>query len=283
MTEAERRIACYALIAMLLLYGCAGPGNQHASSSQSLTIKGSDTMVFLVEKWAEAYMGQRAGIAIYVEGGGSRMGIQALIDGRADIAATSRPWQPEEVRELVEKQGALGISILTARDALSIYLHPESLVRDLTIDQLRGIFSGKIRNWQELGGANLPIKVASRSPNSGTYLFFQEHVLLGDDYSPSAKVLPTTSAIVDFVRVNPGAIGYGGMAYGKELYHCHIDKVKPVDENVRNGTYPLSRYLYLYVARQPRGRLKNFLDWVLSSEGQRLVRDADYIPLYDLP
>ncbi|HEX9655112.1 MAG TPA: substrate-binding domain-containing protein, partial [bacterium] len=130
-----------------MLYGCAGrrvPAVRDAP--QSIRIKGSDTMVFLVQRWAEEFMKGHPGIAVYTEGGGSATGIRALINGTTDICATSRPWQPEEVKELVERQGSLGISILTARDALSIYLHPDNPISNLTLEEIQKIFTSRVTN-----------------------------------------------------------------------------------------------------------------------------------------
>jgi phosphate transport system substrate-binding protein len=265
------------------LFGCAGKQTTHlADTRHSIRIKGSDTMVFLVQRWAEAFMKTHAGIAVYSEGGGSATGIRALINGTTDICATSRPWQPEEVKELVEKQGSLGISILSAKDALSIYLHPENPLQNLTLDQIKDIFTSRVANWQSLGGHDEQIVVLNRNPNSGTYLFFEEHLLLGETYSSSAKTLPTTLSIVQAIAKNRAAIGYGGFAYGDSVQHASVNGIAPTPENVRNGKYPISRYLYLYTVSQPHGIMKQFIDWVLSPEGQRVVQEVGYIPLYEV-
>ena len=132
-----------------------------------------------------------------------------------------------------------------------------------------------------MGGKDWPVRVATREPNSGTYLFLKEHVLLGQDYSPSAVTLPGTNAIVRFVEKDTAAIGYGGFAYGPAVSHCAIDGVEPTPANVRNGTYLISRYLYLYTVQPPAGVPKEFIDWVLGEEGQRIVAEVGYIPLFD--
>jgi phosphate transport system substrate-binding protein len=189
---------------------------------------------------------------------------------------------PEEIKQLAEKQGSLGISILCARDAISIYLHPGNPVRTLSLTQVRNIFLGSIQKWSEVGGRDAFITVLSRNPNSGTYLFVEQRVLMGNPYTGSAVILPTTGAIIDSVASDVNAIGYGGMAYGENVYHCRIDTIAPTPANVRNGTYPISRHLYLYTVLRPKGLLKEFTDWVLSEEGQRIVEKVGYIPLYDL-
>lgn len=265
----------------LFIFGCAGSGGDHYEISKIIRIKGSDTMLLLVRRWAEAFMQANPGISIYTEGGGSRTGIRALINGAVEIAAVSRSMQPEEIRELVEKRNSLGISVLCAKDALSIYLHPLNPVKNLTMEQVKNIFAGKISNWQDCGGENMPITVYGRNRNSGTHLFFTEHALLGEAYSDQMKSLPTTDAIVQAVASNPGAIGYGGMAYGANLHHAKINNIEPTPENVRNGKYAIARYLYLYTATNPRGTQKQFIDWVLSPEGQKIVGEVGYIPLFD--
>lgn len=265
-----------------LLLNCAGKKPSPSQNSLTLRIKGSDTMLLLVQRWNAEFMKLNSEISVYAEGGGSRTGIKALIEGNIDIAAASRPWQPGETRDLFEKQGSLGISILCARDALSLYLHPDNPVINLDSEQIKLIFSGQITNWKDVGGLDEPIIVLNRNPNSGTYLFFAEHILLGETYTTEAKTLPTTNAIVDFVKENRGAIGYGGMTYGMEVYHCKIDGVEPTPQNVRNGKYPISRYLYLYTTRPPQNLIKKYVDWVLSPLGQKVVAQVGFIPLYEI-
>ncbi len=265
-----------------LLSTCASKNMSLRENGMTIRIKGSDTMLLLVRRWNAEFMKKNPEISVYVEGGGSRTGIRALIEGTIDIASVSRPWQSDEIRELVERQGSLGISILSARDALSVYLHPDNPIRNLSSKQIKGIFSGHITNWREVGGLNEHIVVLNRNTNSGTYLFFAEHILLGETYSPEAITLQTTSAITDFVAAHRNAIGYGGMSYGKKIYHCKIDGVEPTPQNVRNGKYPIARYLYLYTTRPPQGLIKKYIDWVLGPEGQKIVAEIGYIPLYEI-
>ena len=265
----------------LLIFGCAGSGGDRNETSKIIRIKGSDTMLLLVQRWAGAFMQANPGISIYTDGGGSSTGLRALINGAVEIAAVSRSMQPEEIRELVEKRNSLGISVLCAKDALSIYLHPRNPVKNLTMEQVKNIFAGKISNWQQCGGEDVPITVYGRNRNSGTHLFFAEHALLGEAFSDRMKSLPTTDAIVQAVASDPGAIGYGGMAFGATVHHAKINNIEPTPENVRNGKYPIARYLYLYTATNPRGSSKKFIDWVLSPNGQKIVGEVGYIPLFD--
>jgi phosphate transport system substrate-binding protein len=270
-----------ALVA-LTLSGClSGRQAEDPDVSRTIRIKGSDTMMPLVQRWAEAFMTAHPDVAVYVEGGGSATGIQALIRGSVNICASSRPMQAEEIRELMERRGSLGITILTARDALSIYLHSDNPVQSLSMDELRGIFTGRLTGWREVGGADEPILVVNREPNSGTFLFFEEHVLLGAAYAPRAVTKPGTRGVVEAVRQNRNAVGYGGFAYAEGVRQCRVEGIEPTPENVRNGTYPIARYLYLFTVAPPKGILKQFTDWILSNEGQRIVREVGYIPLYE--
>ncbi len=271
----------------VLLAGCLASRPPQAASQASvdepavrIRIRGSDTMVPLVLHWSEAYMQRHPGVSIYVKGGGSRRGIESLILGSADLCSASRAMRADEIKHLHDRRRSLGMGILVAKDALSIYLHPDNPVRNLTMDQLRNILSGKVKNWSEVGGENRSIEVVNRQPNSGTYAFLKEHVLLAEPYIRGARAMPNTAAVIRAVNTNPAAIGYGGIAYGNELIHCSLDGFAPTGDNVVNGTYPLARYLYLYSVTTPNGHLKGFIDFILSDEGQGIVEDVGYIPLW---
>jgi len=246
--------------------------------AEIVRIKGSDTMLILATRWAEEYMKLNPNISVYVEGGGTEKGVEALIKGKADICAASRPLRAQEARLLAEKHRYIGISHLVAKDALSVYLNPENPVQNLNLKQLKQIFKGEITNWNQVSGNNDPILVLIRSPNSGTHPYFKEHVLEGEPYSQFAQVMPTTSAVVKAVAENKEAIGYGGTAYGTNLIHCQINGIAPNEKNVRNDSYPIIRYLYLYTANTPRGEVKSFIDWMLK-DGQKIVKEVGYIPL----
>jgi phosphate transport system substrate-binding protein len=267
-------------IGCLVFWQCGTSRN--LASSTTIRLKGSDTMIILAELWAEEYMKANPGISVYADGGGTATGVEALIKGEVDICTASRPINPGEARRLVQRQGYLGFSILVAKDALSIYLHPENPVRNLTAAQVKDIYTGKISIWKEVGGKDAPIVLLSRSPNSGTYLYFQEHVLEEQPYSPMIRTMPGTEAIAQAVAENPDAIGYGGIAYGQNLVHCKINGVAPSEANVRNDSYPISRYLYLYTIKEPGGNIKKFIDWVLSKDGQTAVKKIGYVPLREI-
>lgn len=267
----------YVMLAIILLMDCAPLLHRKA---EIVRIKGSDTMLLLATRWAEEFMKTNPNVSVYVEGGGTENGVEALIKGKADICTASRPMRAQEARMLAEKYRYIGISHLVAKDALSIFLHPESPVQNLTLLQLKQIFRGEIASWNQVGGNNEPILVLIRSPNSGTHIYFKEHVLEGEAYSQFAQVRPTTTAVVTAVLEHREAIGYGGIAYGTNLMHCPIDGIAPTVENVRNDTYPIIRYLYLYTTNTPRGEAKRFIDWILR-EGQKIVSEVGFVSLWE--
>jgi phosphate transport system substrate-binding protein len=237
-------------------------------------------MYILTVRWAEEYMKQNPHISIYVEGGGSAEGIKSLIRGEIDIGSSSRPMLPFEVRQLAEKHQLLGIVHLVAKDALSIYLHPANPIRNLSLEQLKQIYTGEIKNWSKIGGKEQHIRVLTRSPNSGTYSYFKEHVLLGEDYSQGANIHYSTQSVVDDVNENENAIGYGGTAYGERVIHSKINGIEPTIDNVLKDAYPIARYLYLYTLDTPKGYIKDFIDWILDMQGQVIVAKVGYIPLF---
>jgi phosphate transport system substrate-binding protein len=256
-----------------------------AAQAGSITIKGSDTMVLLGQRWAEQYMAKTPGATIQVTGGGSGTGISALINGTTDICQASRPMSAAEKTNLSERYKTPGVEIPVARDGLSVYVNAANPVKNLNMDQLRLIFTGKVTNWKELGGADAKIIVYSRENSSGTYVFFKEHVLKNADYTQRAQSMPGTAAVVNAVAKEKHSIGYGGAAYAKGIKVLPIKKddaspaVSPDLSHVQDGSYPLSRPLFFYTRNKPAGEIKAFLDWVLSPEGQEIVTKVGYFPI----
>jgi phosphate transport system substrate-binding protein len=248
----------------------------------TLTIKGSDTMVILVQRWTEVFPDKQ--ISFQVTGGGSGTGIAALINGTTDICASSRPMKPAEIAQLKEKYGSVPQEIRVARDGISIYVNKDNPLQKLTMSQLKGIFTGKIRNWKELGGADHSIILYSRENNSGTYEFFKEHVLSKKDFHPIAQHMPGTSAVVGAVAMDRWGIGYGGAAYtiGVREVKVALDEKStpflPTEVNILSGTYPISRFLYFYVKEKPKAQMKQFIDWVIGPGGQKVVNEVGYFP-----
>ncbi len=254
-------------------------------AKEVITIKGSDTMVILAQRWAEVYMKKNKDVVIQVTGGGSGTGISALINGTTDICNSSRPMKKEEKIKLKEKYGTSGVEIKVAVDGLSIYVNTQNPINELSIQQVKDIYTGKINNWKEVGGPDARIIRYSRENNSGTYVYFKDEVLLGADFHPSTQNLPGTAAVVNAVSKDKYGIGYGGAAYGKGIKELKIkkdDKSKayaPTRENIKKGLYPISRFLYMYTRTKPEGAVKKFIDWVLSEEGQKIVTQVGYFPI----
>ena len=249
----------------------------------TITIKGSDSMLQLTENLAEEYMKLNPGISIYVYGGGTSEGVKALIRNEIDICNASRNLKPEEAKALADYYGTVGLFYLVAKDALCIYINPYNPVKNLTIEQLKNIFECKITNWKELGGKNQKIISVIRNINSGTYFYFKEHVLEGDDYCDEAVIEATTPEIMEYIEQNENAIGYGSMGYKGQIAYAKIDGIEPSEKNAQNDSYPLTRYLHFFTTQLPKGVVKNFVDWVLSPEGQRVIKQSGFIPLWEVP
>ncbi len=254
-------------------------------AGSSLTIKGSDTMIILVQRWAEEYMKTNPGEVVQVTGGGSGTGISALITGSTDICMASRPISPKESGEIKEKQGKAAVEIPVALDGIGIYVYSSNKVNQLSFPQLQKIFMGQVHNWKEVGGADMVIVPYGRENNSGTYVFFQEHVLDKKDFAPEVQSLPGTAAIVNAVSKDEKAIGYGGIGYNKGVKVLKISKeptgkaLEPTMKNVMSRKYPLSRYLYFYTVGQPSPSAKKFIDWVAGKQGQEVCQKVGYYPL----
>ncbi len=254
-------------------------------AGKPITVKGSDTMVILGQRWAENYMIAHKGQVIMVTGGGSGTGIAALINGTTEVCQASRAMKQDEKLKLRDRYQTLGVEIPVAKDGLTIYVHSGSSLRELTMQQLRDIYLGTITNWSQVGGPDATIILYGRENSSGTYGFFKEHVLGGKDFSERVQTLPGTAAVVNAVAKDPNGIGYGGAAYAKGVRELAMKKaaaspaVLPTKEAVLAGTYPLSRDLYFYLRKAPAGETKKFVDWVLSAEGQKVAGDVGYFPL----
>jgi phosphate transport system substrate-binding protein len=253
--------------------------------ADSVTIKGSDTMVLLGQKWAETYMTKSPNVQVQVTGGGSGTGIAALINGTTDIAESSRAMKPAEISSAESKQGGKVKEIPVAIDALSIYVNVSNPLTEISLPQARKIYTGQITNWKEVGGSDAPITIYSRENNSGTYVFFKEHVLQNDDYDPSAQTLPGTASVVNVVAMDPNGIGFGGIAYAEGIKALKIKKddnapaVEGSLENAQTGKYGLARELYFYMFPNKNAAADTFVAWVLSPDGQSVVEQVGYYPL----
>ena len=253
------------------------------SSAGPLTVKGSDTMVILVQRWAEDFMKKHPGAKVQVTGGGTGVGIAALINGTTEIATASRQIKDAEAKKLKERSRTDPVELAVAKDGVAFYVNSSNPVNALTVEQLRGIYLGDITNWKEVGGPDTRIVLYSRENSSGTYVFVKDHLLKGDDFAAAAQTLPGTAAVVNAVSKETHGIGYGGNAYAKGVKELKVkvgqEEIAPSAENVKSGKYPLSRDLYLYLRAQPQGDAKAFIDFALSAEGQQLVTKVGYFPV----
>jgi phosphate transport system substrate-binding protein len=229
-----------------------------------------------------------------VTGGGSGTGIAALINGTVDIANASREIKPEEYDRAVSN-GQDPVEYIVAQDAIAVIVNPSNPINRLTLEQVADIFSGKTNNWSELGGENRPIVRLSRETNSGTHVYFLEEVLrLGQDdnktlFSKDTLLLPSSEGITAEVRDNPNAIGYDGLGYvTPEVKVLAISPINnsefiiPSSETVRNGDYPIARNLYMYTLGQPKQKIREYLDWILSPDGQVIVQQLGFVPVTQL-
>lgn len=282
--------------AVLIFSGCK---QKVTAEKVVITVKGSDTMVNLAQKWAEVYMKLNPNISIQVNGGGSGTGIAALLNKTTEIANSSRDIKEAEL-EKAKESGITPVQYEVALDGIAVIVHPNNKVDNLSVQQLSDIFSGKITNWEQLGGGNLPITLYGRENSSGTYEFFKEHVLGKDDkgkqkdYATSTQVLQGTSALGESVARDVKGIGYGGVGYFAErndvkILHVKADEkseaIIPSENNkvnyevIWNKKYSISRYLYCYTDVNVKPEVKEYLDFIVSNEGQNVVKQMEYIPL----
>lgn len=271
-----RKILLTLLVLSLLAAITTGAGN--------ITIKGSDTLVRLGQRWAEEYMKGNQGVVIQVSGGGSGTGIAALLNGTTDICEASRDMKAKEYKMAADK-GIKPFRVSVALDGIAVFLNTENPVEVLSLAQLKGIYTGAITNWSEVGGPDAQIILYGRENNSGTYAFFKEHVLEDEDYDARTQTLPGTAAVVNAVAKDKNGIGYGGIAWATGVRYASVKKsdtsaaVSPSVETVSNGSYPISRELYWFFNGKPDGEIKKLLNWTLSEKGQKLAEEIDYVPL----
>ena len=292
----RQKLASVLILLILCLTACgtSSSSNSNSSSAKSNYIdnKGSDTIVNLALAWAEKYQTSNPDIRISVTGGGTGTGITALINKSVDIANASRQIKPEEL-DAAKKAGLNPQEFVIARDAIAVIVNPENPVEHLTINQLSAIYRGDISNWKEVGGEDRPIVRLSRETNSGTHVFFLEKVVrLGDSkdktiFSADTLLLPSSEGIIAEVRDNPNAIGYDGLGYvTSEVKVLAISDqstpdqyVLPSAATVADGTYMISRNLYMYTQDIPTGDIKDYLDWILSPEAQKIVKELGFVPI----
>jgi phosphate transport system substrate-binding protein len=245
----------------------------------SLTIAGSTTVLPIAQSCAEAFMNANPGADISVRGGGSSVGIAGIIAGTIDIGDASRHAKTKEKAQ-ARANGVNLYENVVANDAIAIVVNPQNSVSALSIEQVKAIYSGSIKNWKDLGGPALPIVIISRDVSSGTYEVFSEIVMGGNPPVDSALMLASNNAVATTVKDTPGAIGYVGIGFlSDNVKGVKIDGVMPSKQTILNKTYPVARTLHMYTNGRPRGLIKEYLDFILSPEGQRLVEENGFIGL----
>ncbi len=252
-----------------------------------IQIKGSDTLINLVQRLAEVYMQKNPGKSIAVTGGGSGTGIAALINGKCDIANASRTMKPKEFTQGAEA-GVTPVRVVVAMDGLSVIVHPNNPVSQLTTDQIGSIFRGEVTDWSEVGGNPGPITLYGRQSNSGTFVFFMDNVLKGD-YSAKMNRMNGNAQIVEAVKADLSGIGYVGVGYVKNTPGIKVLKVAARDgvpyasplstEDVMSGAYPIARPLNQYTNGKPSGEVKAFIEFEVSPEGQKIVDEEGFFQL----
>jgi len=261
----------------------------------NITVKGSDTMILVAQRWAEKYMVAHSDVSIQVTGGGSGTGIAALLNATTDIANSSRQIKASEMKTARES----GINVIetpVAMDALSVVVNKDCPINELTLNQVKAIYTGAVNNWRDLGGPTKSIVRYSRESNSGTYVFFKEHVLGNADYASDCQNMPGTAAVATAVAKDPAAIGFGGVAYFLNQPDVKVVSIKK-DKNspavsplaadhqhlnfaaIHSTDYPIARYLYCYTAGKPAGALGGYMKWILGPEGQTVAEELGYVPL----
>jgi phosphate transport system substrate-binding protein len=266
---------------LVVLAALAAPA---LATAGTVTVKGSDTMVILAQRWAEDYMKKNPGKKVQVTGGGSGTGIAALVNGTTEIATASRAIKDAETSKIRDRFNVLPAETVVARDGVALYVNASNPVAQLTLEQVKAIYLGDVTSWKEVGGPDAPIVLYSRENSSGTYVFFKEHVLGNGDFAAQAQTLPGTAAVVNAVAKEQHGVGYGGAAYAKGVKEVKIvgadgQAYLPTAENVKAGKYALSRPLFMYTRGKPGGEAKQFIDFCLSPEGQGIVTQVGYFPV----
>lgn len=246
----------------------------------NIVIKGSTTVLPIAQSVAEAYMKEHPDVKISISGGGSGNGIKAIIDGTTDIANASRAMKDKEIK-LAEEKGVKPMEHVVAYDCIIPVVHPDNTLKDLTTDQLKSIYKGEVKNWKEIGGPDSPVVVISRDTSSGTYEVWESKIMNKERVFPGAQLLASNGAVVTAVAKNKNAIGYIGIGYiTPEVKTLTVNGVEGAKKTALDGSFPISRPLYMYTKGEPAGDAKGFLDYVKDPEkGQKYVEESGYVPL----
>ena len=287
------RLSLLALAAAAVACGGGGGGQAAKPAKTVIQNKGSDTMVNVAQVWAEEYRKAAPDVEVEVSGGGSGVGIAALIKGAVDVANASRDLKPSEAEQAERNTGKKPVGFNVGYDALAVYVHKDNPLSEVTLEQLTDLYAegGKTTRWSELG-VKIPsvsddtIVRVSRQSSSGTYEFFREHALGNRDFRMGSRDLNGSKEVVELVGGTPTAIGYSGMGYATAAVKMlrvtsqpGSPAVAPTVAAVHDKTYPLARSLHLYTLGEPQGALKQYIDWILSDAGQKVVEDSGYVPV----
>jgi phosphate transport system substrate-binding protein len=281
-----------ALGAAVTLGGC-GTKKEAASAPTTIQVKGSDTMVNVAQAWAEEYKKVAPNVDVEVSGGGSGVGIAALVKGTIDIADASRNMKPEEIEQAKTNTGKEPKEFIVGYDALGVYVHKDNPIDEISLEQLAQVFAegGTVTKWSQLGikipgVTNDEIVRVSRQSSSGTYEFFREHVLKNKDFKLGSRDMSGSKEVVELVANTKTAIGYSGMGYAtpavkmlKLAPKAGAPPVAPTVANTLDKSYPLARSLQVYTLGEPQGETKRYIDWILSPDGQRILQENGYVPL----
>jgi phosphate transport system substrate-binding protein len=270
---------------LVALAGCSGVSPQADSTHDRVTlvVRGSDTMLPLLQRWAERSERALPGLRVQVTGGGSGTGLRALADGTADIAASSRPAEPRERRAIAARTGGEVNEHVVALDAVVVYVNPGNAVDALTVDEVGALYRGRVDRWSALRGPDAPVVLYGRESSSGTYAFVKEHALRDEDYAPEVQSLPGSASVIAAVARDTGAVGYAGLVEARGVRAVPLRRadghtVAPSLTTVRDGTYPLARPLHLYTAHNASAPVRRWITWVLAPEAQREAASAGFVP-----
>jgi phosphate transport system substrate-binding protein len=282
----KKLILSLALVALVAL-------TVQVNAQGMIMIKGSDTLINLVQALSEQYMEVEPNTAIAVTGGGSGVGIAALISNTVDVANASRPMKDKELTAAKEN-GVIAHELVIGIDGLSVIVNADMPIESLTVEQIGAIFRGDFTNWNQVGGPDKVISLYGRQPSSGTYVFFQEHVLGKKNYSPNMKQMNGNAQIIEGIKADKASIGYVGVGYvfddkggvqdGLKVLKVSVEEgaeaVDPlIADNVKSGKYPIARALYQYINGTPKPHVKKFIEYELGPEGQKLVEEMGFYPV----
>jgi len=271
------------IVIVLLFLFAISSCSYRINNISSIKIQGSETMLRLLENLSEVYMSQNKNILIFVEGGGSNTGFESLNDGKVDLAMSSRNINANELIIMAEKYKKIGVSHLLAKDAYCVFINNNNPIDNLSKNEIKDIYTCKINNWSEFKTDKIfigEIMQINRSPNTGTYINFQNTILDGDKFCENSITFTHNKEIIEKIKENTKSIGYGSIIFKNDVKAISIDGIQPNENNIENDTYPLIRYLELYSRDTPSPEIQKFIKWIQGKEGQKIVKQNNFIPIF---